>query len=326
MFSIIIPLYNKAAYIEKAISSVISQTCQEFEIIVVDDGSQDLDKKALEKGFESTPLHDLALLNDRAVYFRQQNQGVSVARNNGVKCAKYPYICFLDADDWWKPTFLAEMKNLIESYPQAGIYGCRYQLFKAGRFKNTNIGLPADFEIGFINYCEVYARTLSMPLWTGAVIIPKQIFDLEDGFKSQLKLGEDFDLWIRIALKYPVAFVNKVLAVYNQDVELVNRAVVNHKLFEPSTHFIFNLEYLSGYESENNELKILLDKLRVNSLLRYRYQNAYNKAVKSEINKIDFSQQTFSTYLEFKLPQVLIIIWFKLRINIALYIKRLFNK
>lgn len=326
MFSIIIPLYNKANYIEKAIKSVIAQTYQEFELIVVNDGSIDLDDEALEKGFESTPLHDLILLNERAVYMKQPNQGVSVARNNGVKQAKNRYICFLDADDWWKPDFLEKMRELILEYPDAGIYGCRYELFKNGNYRNTNIGLPQNFEKGLIDYCSVYSSTLSMPLWTGAVVIPKNVIESENGFKPGLKLGEDFDLWIRIALKYPVIFINKVLAVYNQDVEAVNRAVVNKKLFEPSTHYIFNIEYLQEQENQNPKLKYLLDRLRVYTLLRYRIQNAYIREVNREIAKVDFSKQSFKTLLQFKLPIFFIMIFYQTKDKIIKLIKTLINE
>ena len=99
MFSIIIPLYNKAPYIAKAIQSVAAQTYKEFELIVIDDGSTD---ESLEKlRVLSTELGEknpefIAKLK----IVEQQNQGVSNTRNNAVKLAKYDYIAFLDADDW----------------------------------------------------------------------------------------------------------------------------------------------------------------------------------------------------------------------------------
>lgn len=294
MFSVIIPLYNKAPYVAKAIESVLGQTYRDFEVIVIDDGSTDQSLEVA-KTFE----------NKSITIISQPNSGVSTARNNGVKIAKYPYICFLDADDWWHPTFLEKMKRLITDFPDAGIYGSGYYIVKNGQERIAPIGVPQGFEQGIIDYCEVYAKTLCMPLWTGAVIVPKYIFDEEGGFKSQLKLGEDFDLWIRIALKNKVILVNKPLAYYNQDVDVNNRGVAVHKIYSPENHYIFNLDYLYDNEKNNHRLKILLDKLRVYILLKYRMQKAFPKEYNAEIKKVDFSVQPLGVRLQYYLP-----VWF----------------
>ena len=294
MFSVIIPLYNKAPYVAKAIESVLGQTYRDFEVIVIDDGSTDQSLEVA-KTFE----------NKSITIISQPNSGVSTARNNGVKIAKHPYICFLDADDWWHPTFLEEMKQLITDFPDAGIYGSGYYIVKHGQERIAPIGVPQGFERGIIDYCEVYAKTLCMPLWTGAVIVPKNIFDEEGGFKSQLKLGEDFDLWIRIVLKHQVILINKPLAYYNQDVDVNNRGVAVHKTYSPVNHFIFNLDYLYDNEKNNHRLKILLDKLRVYILLKYRMQRAFPKEYSAEIKKVDFSVQPLGVRLQYYLP-----VWF----------------
>ena len=292
MFSVIIPLYNKAPYIAKAIESVLGQTYRDFEVIVIDDGSTDQSLEVA-KTFE----------NKSITIISQPNSGVSTARNNGVKLAKHPYICFLDADDWWHPTFLEEMKQLITDFPDAGIYGSGYYIVKNGKERIAPIGVPQGFELGIIDYCEVYAKTLCMPIWTGAVIVPKNIFDEEGGFKSQLKLGDD--LWIRIVLKHKAILVNKPLAYYNQDVDVNNRGVAVHKIYSPVNHFIFNLDYLYDNEKNNHRLKILLDKLRVYILLKYRMQRAFPKEYNAEIKKVDFSVQPLGVRLQYYLP-----VWF----------------
>ena len=294
MFSVIIPLYNKAPYVAKAIESVLGQTYRDFEVIVIDDGSTDQSLEVA-KTFE----------NKSITIISQPNSGVSTARNNGVKIAKYPYICFLDADDWWHPTFLEEMKRLITDFPDAGIYGSGYYIVKHGQERIAPIGVPQGFERGIIDYCEVYAKTLCMPLTSISVVIPKHIFDEEKGFKSQLKFGEDFDLWIRIALKHKVILVNKPLAYYNQDVDVNNRGVAVHKTYSPVNHFIFNLDYLYDNEKNNHRLKILLDKLRVYILLKYRMQRAFPKEYNAEIKKVDFSVQPLGVRLQYYLP-----VWF----------------
>ena len=320
MFSVIIPLYNKAAYIERAIQSVLSQTFQEFELIVVDDGSTD-DSFAQLSVISQQLSVDVPEIYKKIRVFQQQNQGVSTARNNGVKLAKYDYIAFLDADDSWETTYLEEMKGLIATYPNAGIYGSSYFIVKNGKKRIAPIGVEKNFDRGLINYCQVYSKTLCMPLWTGATIIRKSIFDLENGFNPRLKLGEDFDLWIRVAIKHSVAFLNKPLANYNQDVEEVFRGVVQNKIYIPETHFIFNLDYLSEYELTNSDLKELLDLLRVYTLERYRLKQAYTTLVKKEIDKVDFSQQRLMVKLLYFLPVPLLLVWYYLK-N---YIRRIYK-
>lgn len=296
-FSVILPVYNKAPYIAKAIRSVLSQTCQDFELIVVDDGSKDE---------SATIAEDLLRQCDepKCRLIRQPNAGVSTARNNGVAASQGEYLCFLDADDWWETTFLEEMQRLITAFPNAGIYGTSYTIVNETKRKTriAPIGVESGFVKGEINYCQVYAKTLCMPLWTGAVCMPKAVFDQENGFKPTLKLGEDFDLWIRVALKHKVVFLNQPLAYYNQDVEVTHRGVVDDKIYHPSTHFIFNLDYLSQQEINNKTLKTLLDRLRVYTLFRYHLQKAHIKEYKRELNKVDFSNQPLSVRLQYALP------------------------
>jgi glycosyltransferase involved in cell wall biosynthesis len=291
MFSVIIPLYNKAPYIEKAIRSVAAQTCQEFELIVIDDGSQDdpLPPKGGNGLQRLSFLENCLEFLEKVRIVEQKNQGVSVTRNNGVELAKYDYIAFLDADDWWAPTYLEEMKALIAQYPEAGIYGSSYFKVKNGKHIQANIGVGEGFQQGLINYFQVYAKTLWMPLWTGATVIKKSIFNEQNGFKPTLKLGEDFDLWVRVALKYPVAFLNKPLAYYNQDVEQSSRGVVDEKIYNPSEFITFNLDFLVEEERVDFDVKTLLDRLRVYSLLRYKIQGEYKDMVKKVISGVDFN-------------------------------------
>ena len=169
-FSVIIPLYNKAPYITKAIGSVLSQTYTDYELVIMDDGSNDdscfVASKAIE-GKENCHIH------------RQQNAGVSTARNNAVALSQGEYLCFLDADDWWEPTFLQGMSKLIKEFPDAGIYGTNYTIVNETRHKTrvASVGVDEGFEKGYIDYCYVYAKTMYMPLWTGAVCSPRPVFE-----------------------------------------------------------------------------------------------------------------------------------------------------
>jgi Glycosyltransferases, probably involved in cell wall biogenesis len=300
LFSVIIPLYNKAAYVEKAIQSVLAQTYPGFELIVVNDGSSD-------NSLEVVRNCQLSIINYQLI--DQPNQGVSIARNNGVKVAKYDYIAFLDADDWWEPAYLAEMKKLIEKFPEAGIYGCGYNKIKNGKIIWVNIGVEPGFERGLINYCRVYAKTMYMPLWTGATVIRKTVFESEGGFKPELKLGEDFDLWIRVAMKYPVAFLNKSLANYNQDVDLKHRAI-GEKLYEPQEHMFFT-DY--GKLMENADFRYLYERLVVYGLLPYYLAEKNKKEVDLILSEIHWENHAFKYRLYYKiLPKRFVQLWLEI--------------
>ena len=186
-FVVIIPLYNKSAYIAKAIESVLNQSFGDFELIIINDGSTD-DGSEKVKQFSDTRIR---LIN-------QPNAGVSAARNYGVDKAKYEYIAFLDADDWWHPNFLEEMKRLIEKYRDAALYGSNFFIVKNGINYSSTVGLDKTFKEGYIDYCEVYASTFCVPINCSFVVVSKKVFLEEHGFKTQLAFGEDFDLWIRI--------------------------------------------------------------------------------------------------------------------------------
>jgi len=307
VFSIIISLYNKAAYIEKAIRSVLSQTFREFELIVVNDGSTD-DPLPPKGGSMAERLGEFAASAEKIRFLDQENQGVSTARNNGVSAAKYDYIAFLDADDSWEPTYLAEMKELIEAHPEARIYGSGYYIVKNKKKRVAPIGVESNFEQGIINYCQVYAKTLCMPLWTGATIIKKSIFESENGFKPNLKLGEDFDLWVRVAMKYPVAFLNKPLANYNQDVELQYRAI-GEKLYEPQEHMLF-IDY--GDLNNDPDFRYLNERLALYGLLPYYLNNKNRSYVDAILSGTDWKRHEFKYRLYYRiLPKTIVRLWMR---------------
>ena len=312
---------------EKAIQSVLSQTYQKFELIVVNDGSTDNPlppKGNFENASMDMPvdinLGDTPPLGGWGV-LTQENQGVSVARNNGVKVAQYDYIAFLDADDWWEPTYLDEMRSLIEDFPQAAIYGSGYFLIKNGIRRIAPVGVETNFYKGEINYCKTYSKTLCMPLWTGATIIRKTVFDSEHGFKPSLKLGEDFDLWIRVVMKYPAVILNKPLSNYNQDVELQHRAI-GEKLYEPSEHMLFT-DY--GELKFNPEFRYLYERLAVYGLLSYYLTEKNRKEVELILSGINWKNHAFKYRLYYKmLPKKMVKLWMNImRLGSVLKSKRL---
>jgi glycosyltransferase involved in cell wall biosynthesis len=301
MFSVIIPLYNKEPYITKAVQSVLAQTFRNFELIIVNDGSMD-------NSLELVQQYD----DDRIRIIDQANAGVSTARNNGVKAAKHELIAFLDADDWWDEGYLHAMSNLIEKHPNSGLWAAKYYKVKHGRNIEANIGLENDFTMGYIDYFRVYAKTMWMPVTSSSFITRQHIFEQFGGFNPTLKFGEDFYLWLNISLKYKVAYLNKPLVYYNQDVVLKNRAVGAYRLWEPRHHYIFNLDGIED-KNANPDLNSLLDKMRLSALLRYRLSGTYLEAYQKELDKIDFSTQSLHWKLKYHAPLWMIRSWFALK-------------
>jgi glycosyltransferase involved in cell wall biosynthesis len=270
---------------------------------VIDDGSTDDSLKKLQ-----VTSYELQLTEERIRVIEQENQGVSVTRNNGVKLAKYDYIAFLDADDWWEPTYLEEMKGLIHEYPEAGIYGSSYFKVRNGKFIVPNIGIDKGFTKGYIDYFKVYAKTMWMPLWTGAVVIPKNIYEEFNGFKPELKMGEDFHLWVRIVDNYKVAFVNKQLSNYNQDVDVANRAV-DEKLYLPHEHMLF-----ADYSNliQNADFVKLYEVLAVYGLMPYYLAQRNKTEVEKILSTIHWENHAFKYRLMYRiLPRIVVKWWYK---------------
>ena len=277
-FSIIIPLYNKAPYIRKALETVCAQTYRDYEIIVVNDGSTD----------DSAVVAESYLQHAEGICYTiisQDNAGVAAARNRGVKHASGQYMAFLDADDWWEPDYLARMAELIADYPEAGLYASNYVYYKPGK---TRVAL--NIPTGYINYPKAYYEGSAMPIWTGATIMPKTVLEEMGGFPLGIKLGEDFLLWAKTALHYKVAFLNEPLAYYNNDVPANMRATRN--LHEPEHHMLFRLDLSFCDEKLSEDWQRLLDKLRVNGLLDYWMSEAYHDSAAEELKKVDWSQQS----------------------------------
>ena len=314
-FSVVIPLFNKAPYVEKAVRSVLSQSYTDYELIIVDDGSRD--------GSFDIALKCIQGYGNCHIY-KQRNAGVSMARNLGAQLSQGNYLCFLDADDWWEPTFLEEMKGLVERYPNAGIYGTGYFIVKNGEKRVAPIGVEEGFEEGFINYCQVYAKTLCMPLTSITVAIRREVFEEQGGFNSNLDLGEDFDLWIRVSLTNNVVLLNRPLSNYNQDVDPTYRGTHRgkHHPRNPDKHYLWNIDYLAAEEKQNPDLKLLVDKLRAYTLMPYYLDRKLRARAKTELAKINWDSLPAKTRLRYRLP-IPLLKTNKLILSMLLKIKRM---
>jgi glycosyltransferase involved in cell wall biosynthesis len=207
--SVVIPLFNKANCIGRAIRSVLDQTVPCKEILVVDDGSTDGGHRVVE-GIEDR----------RIKLFRQENQGPSAARNKGIEEAHGDLVAFLDADDEWKPQLVEVILDLRAMYSEAGAYATAFEIHEPdGRvwtpsFKEIP---PPPWEGIIPNY---FRSALShTPVWTSAVVVSREVFDKVGRFVLCPGLGQDVEFWARIALWHPIAFSWHIGAVYHREAE-----------------------------------------------------------------------------------------------------------
>ncbi len=310
MFSIITPLYNKESYIARAVASVLAQTYTDWEWIIVDDGSTDHSLAEAQRCVEAATNRSRIRINS------QPNVGVAAARNKAVEQATGEYLCFLDADDWWEPTFLEEMAQLIHNYPNAGLYATNYVYYKP-RKTHTAVDLPT----GYINYPQAYLHNVAMPVWTGAVAMPQRVFDEMGGFPAGVRLGEDFLLWAKTAMHYSVAFLNQPLAYYNNDVPAALRAT--RHLYAPEQTMFFLLDTIAPESTLSVEWKQLFDRLRVGGLLEYWLSPQYLDRAKAELAKVDWAQQPKAAAKPYHIPIPLLRSW-RAALRLASHCKQLF--
>ncbi len=204
--SIVIPLYNKGPYIARALNSVFTQTFQDFEVIVVDDGSTD-DGPAVVRGFD----------DPRIRMIQQENQGVSAARNRGIEAARAELVAFLDADDEWLPGQLKTIMQMRKKYPGAGLYATAYftcTVPEKLKLRDPVEVSPPPWEGEMPSYF-IAAALHDMLISTSCVGVPKNVLRDIGGFRTGLNMYEDSELWGRIALRYPVAFSRQRGSVYH---------------------------------------------------------------------------------------------------------------
>lgn len=206
MISVVIPLYNKEAQIAQTLRTVLNQSFQDFEIVIVNDGSTD-----------NSVSEVLKFSNPRIRLINQANAGVSAARNKGIEEAKGEYIALLDADDEWHSDYLATQMQLAESYPECDVFAVNYQFRNAdGKITNTIIrNLPFYTEHGVLsNYFEV-ASTSHPPICSITIMARKKSYLEIGGFPIGIKSGEDLLTWARLACRFQIAYSGKVCATFN---------------------------------------------------------------------------------------------------------------
>lgn len=190
--SIIIPVYNRTALLTRAVQSVLAQSYRNFELIIIDDGS-DVD------------VSKYLPLDQRIMLVRQKHRGVSAARNRGIKLAKGEYLCFLDSDDYWLPEKLKKQLAYLQRHPEFSIAQTEEIWIRNGKRVNA---MKKHAKSGG----DIFERSLELCLISpSAVIIKKKLLDKVGLFDETLPACEDYDLWLRITAKQAVGLLSEPL-------------------------------------------------------------------------------------------------------------------
>lgn len=216
--SIIIPAYNVAPLIGETLDSVFAQTYKDFEIIVINDGSPDTEE------FERV----LQPYLNRVRYLKQENRGASVARNAGLRAARGELIAFLDADDIWLPSYLEEQVRFIRQNGSDLV--CADAVHFGGSVFDGHtyfeVLMPASYEIGEVTFPGLVSGQQS--LITSAIVARRESLFEAGLFDETLRNAQDYDLWIRLALRGArLGYQRKVLARYRYREESLSGDAVN---------------------------------------------------------------------------------------------------
>lgn len=222
MFSVVIPLYNKELSIKDTLESVLSQTFSNFEIVIVNDGSTDGSVQVVEQ-----------IRDQRIRIIHQKNQGVSAARNRGVREAKNDWIAFLDGDDLWLDNHLSEVVKMTKTFPDEKVFVTSFK-YSDKRYMYKHPRADEIFKIN--NYFQEALKEYL--ICTDVIVIHKESFEKSGGFKENLNRGEDLDLWGRLAKEYDIVKSSKITAIYRIDAE--NRS---NKTLELIKTRVFNYDF-----------------------------------------------------------------------------------
>lgn len=262
--SIIIPTFNRANTLNRAIESVQSQTCENWELIVIDDGSNDATEDLVK-----------SYLNDsRVKYFFQENQGVSVARNVGINLASSNYIVFLDSDDQFYSFLIEELNNINLAAYDLIFWELRKIIDnKPSTWKPVNLGLMYNNLVG--------------TFLAGSVCYKKQVLLNAGNFDPKIKFGENYELGLRISAinNLELKYLAKPMAQQNLTTEKRESNLLEHRL----SSILY--QYEKHKHNYNNNAKA---KSEINYLIGFLYEEANMNSKALERYKLSLESNPLS--------------------------------
>ena len=270
-FSVVIPLYNKEKYVAQTLKSVVGQTYQNFEIIVVNDCSTD------------NSLGVVQAIDDSRIKIieHSENKGVSKSRNTGIKTATHHYIAFLDADDQWDSTYLETIRNLVKEYPDESVFATHYRENYIGKSIVPKSKLSKKQKKKSFVISEFFKLNVGRLVITqSCIVISKRVFEKVGFYDENITNAEDIDFYIRCFSYFDLAFnFSELSTIYVRDNSLSKKSAVEMRLpnllkyLGESTSldsFIFFYIYVFCHklklERKTKELKVQRSKIELDKL------------------------------------------------------------
>ncbi|CAE6482824.1 Glycosyl transferase [Nitrosomonas nitrosa] len=242
LVSVIIPTFNCESYIAETINSVLNQDYPSIELIIIDDGSTDKTR------------HIISDYKDKLTLITQNNSGVCVARNRGIKEAAGQFICLMDHDDYWFPDKISRQVAEFMAHPEIGIVYSSFTLWKSN--SDGTFASPDTFGNQLVNdeidnyYSGWIYHLLLLDSWvlTSTAMIRAEVFDECGDFDENLPYSEDWDLWLRVARKYPFLKLHRSTTLYRQHPGQGNRKI---RPIDYRTNLLINAKKKWGLCSPN---------------------------------------------------------------------------
>jgi glycosyltransferase involved in cell wall biosynthesis len=284
-FSIVIPVYNKEKFVAKTIESVLNQTFTDYEIIIVNDGSTDQSEAKI------------STFNDNRIkYYSKKNEGVALARNFGIEKATADYICFLDADDYWYPTFLETMQRYSSELPEQKVFAAAIEIETKNKTISAHYSIPSTSDFEIVNFFDASQKECA--LWTSSVCIHKSVFEKIGDFDTNIKHGEDTELWIRIGLQFTIVFIRKILSRYVYDEKSISRN--SNYYFEQYTFDKYAVE-----EKKNPALKKYMDLNRFSAVIKCKLHGDW-KTAQEIYSEIDLKNLSYKKRILLELTPIML--------------------
>lgn len=270
-FTVIIPLYNKENCIENTLKSVLAQTFQNFQIIIVEDCSTDNSKLKVES-FSSEKIK---------IIQHENNKGLSASRNTGILHSNSNYLAFLDADDLWEEKYLEKIHQLTQEFPQAHLFATNYLEVYANNVKVSPSSNLKNFKKDGIVF-DFFESNLHQNIYCpSSLCVMKEVFEKVGYYDTKINYGEDVDFNIRANYSFKLAYSKTALV---QNIMFSENKITNSSL---KTKTITNFDLYEPLSETKKSLKKYLDINRYMMASNYKKQNDLNnyKKLKNAIHK-----------------------------------------